>query len=165
MFNLQVAFVILDTDWNPPDGWSNASVCIIVDVIMALEWKYQWVKDGHRTPEHEKSTYTGVVLQESVRIALTYAALNGLEVCTSDIQNSYLQSPSYEKHFIICGPEFGLENVGKKALIIRALYGRKRAGTAYWIHVRSTIDKMGYESCKDDPDVCFSSAMKDDGRD
>ena len=122
------------------------------------------MKDGHRTPEHENLTYAGVVPQESVRIALTYAALNGLEVCTIDIQNSYLQSPSYEKHFIICGPEFGLENVGKKALIIRALYGRKRAGIYYWIHVRSEMYEMVFESCKADPDVLFSSAMKDYGR-
>ena len=89
------------------------------------------MNDGHRTPEHENFTYAGVVAQESVRIALKYADLNGLAVCTSDIQNAYLQSHSYEKHFITYGPEFGLENVGKKALIIRALYGRNLAGTDY----------------------------------
>ena len=104
MFNLQVEFVILDTDWNPPTGWWNASGRIIVDVMMELEWKSQWVKDGHITPEHENSTYSGVVTQESVRIVLTYAALNVLEICASDIQNAYLQIHSYEKHFIICSP-------------------------------------------------------------
>ena len=59
---------------------------------------------------------------ESVRIDLTYAALNGLDVYGCDIKNYYLKNPSYEKHFIICGPEFCLENVGNKSLIIRALY-------------------------------------------
>jgi hypothetical protein len=29
-----------------------------------------------------------------VRIALTYAALNGLEVCAEDIRNAYLQAHS-----------------------------------------------------------------------
>ena len=104
MINLQVAFVILDTDWNPPAGWSNVKGCIIVDVMMALEWNDRCVKDVHRSPDHEDSTYAGVVAQESVSIALTYPALNGLEICTSDIQNAYLQIHSYEKHFIICGP-------------------------------------------------------------
>ena len=42
-----------------------------------------------------------------------------------DIQNAYLQAPSSEKHYIVCGPEFGTENVGRVALIRRALYGGK----------------------------------------
>ena len=93
------------------------------------------MKDGHRNPEPKNPTYAGVVSRESVRISLTDSTPNGLDVCLCDIQNAYLQSPSSEKHFIICGPEFGLGNVGNKALIIRALYGGKRAGTDYWRHV------------------------------
>ena len=83
----------------------------------------RWVKDGHRTPDPLTSGYAGVVSRESVRIALTYAALNGLDVwaADTDIQNAYLQAPTSEKHYVICGPEFGLENVGKVAIIKRAL--------------------------------------------
>ena len=62
------------------------------------------MKYGHRTPEAENWTYDGVFSRESIRIALTYDALNGLDVYTCDIQNDYLKSPSYEKNFIICGP-------------------------------------------------------------
>ena len=95
----------------------------------------------------------------------TLVGLNGLEVCACDIQNAYLQSPSSEKHFIICGPEFGLENKGKRALIIRALYGGKSAGADYWRHVRSAMEEMGFQSCKADPDVWIRSAIKADGTD
>ena len=35
-------------------------------------------------------TYASIVLRESVRIALTLAALNDLEVKTADIENAYL---------------------------------------------------------------------------
>jgi hypothetical protein len=49
--------------------------------------------------------------------ALGYAKLMGLEICGGDIQNAYLQAPSLEKHYVICGPEFGLKNVGCCALI------------------------------------------------
>ena len=63
------------------------------------------------------STYAGVVSRESVRIAFTYAALNGVDICAADIRNAYLQAPSSCKDYIICGPEFGIENVGKVALI------------------------------------------------
>ena len=80
--------------------------------------------------------------------------------CACDIQNAYLQSPSSEKHFIICGPEFGLENVGKKSLIIFSLYVGKCAGAFYWRHVRSTMDEMRFESFKADRDVWFRYAMK-----
>ena len=50
-------------------------------------------------------------------------------------------------------------------MIIRALYGKKRAGTDYWRHVQYAMDEMGFEYCKADPAVWFSSTMKDDGRD
>lgn len=165
MSNLRVAFDILDRGVNPPPGYTKASGHIIFDVRMTLERKARWVKDGHRTPDPEWSTYAGVVSRESVRIALTYAALNDLDVCACDIQNAYLQSPSSEKHFIICGEEFGIENVGKKALIIRALYGGKSAGADYWRHVRAAMEEMNFTSCTADPDVWFRPASKSDGTD
>ena len=72
--------------------------------------KAWWVLDGHKTPDPIGSTYAGMVSRESVCIAFTYAALNGLDVFTADIQNAYLQVPLSQKHYIICNPEFGLEN-------------------------------------------------------
>ena len=163
MGNLKVAFDILEKDEHLPVGWTKASGHLIFDVRMTLERKARWVKDGHRTPEPENSTFAGVVSRESVRIALTYSALMGLDVCACDIQNAFLQAPSSEKHYIICGPEFGLENVGKRAKIIRALYGGKSAGADYWRHVRRAMDEMGFTSCKADPDIWFRPALKADG--
>jgi hypothetical protein len=56
--------------------------------------KARWVLDCHKLTTSEGSTYAGVVFRESVRIALTYAALNGLEVCAANIRNAYLQAHS-----------------------------------------------------------------------
>ena len=98
---------------------------------MTLERKARWVKDRYKTSEPEWSTFAGVVSRESARIALTYAMLNGLPVCACDIQNAYLQAPSCEKYYVVCGPEFGLENTGKYTIIVRALHGGKSAGTDY----------------------------------
>ena len=75
-------------------------------------------ENGFETLQPDWSIYAGIVSYESICIALTYAALNGLPVCGCDIQNAYLQEPASEKHYIICGPEFGLENQGKCAIII-----------------------------------------------
>ena len=93
----------------------------------------------------------------------TYAALNGLDVCAADIRNAYLQAPSSHKDYIICGPKFGLENVGKVALIHRAVYGGKTAGRDYRQHLRSCMWHLGFKSCPADPDVWMRPALKEDG--
>ena len=41
--------------------------------------------------------FASAVSRESVRIALTLASLNDLDVKTSDIQNAYLTAPCPEK--------------------------------------------------------------------
>ena len=121
------------------------------------------MKDCHRTTNPTTSAYAGVVSREIVRLALTYAALMNLDVMAVDIQNAYLQAPSSEKKYIICGPEFGLENVGKVALIKRALYGRKVAVRDFWHHLRSCMDFLGFISCRGDPDVWRRSTTKQNG--
>ena len=81
----------------------------------------------------------------------------------ADIQNAYPQSPSSEKDYIIYGPEFGLENVGKVALIKRALYGGKVAGRDFWHHLRSCMDFLGFVSCLGDPNVWRRATTKQNG--
>ena len=125
MLNVGIAFEVLEDLQCVPVGWKAVTGHIIFDVKMDFTRKARWVLDGHKTPALNVSTYARVVSRESVRIALTYAALNGVDVVAADIRNAYLQAPSSQKDYIICGPEFGLENVGKKALIRRALYGGK----------------------------------------
>ena len=121
------------------------------------------VKDGHRTPEPEQSTIDRGVQRESVCIASTRAALNDLPMCACVIQNSYLQAPSSEKYNAFCSPEFRLENVGKCAMIVRALCGGKSAGADYWRHVRSIIEKTVVSSCKADPDAWLRPALESNG--
>jgi hypothetical protein len=77
--------------------------------------------------------------------------------------NAYLQAPSSCKDYIICGPEFGVENEGKVALIHRALYGGKSAGRDFRNRLRSSMHHNGSESCPADPDVWMRSAIKSDG--
>ncbi len=101
------------------------------------------------------SSYAGVVSRESIRISLTYSALMELPVIGADIQNAYLQAPSSEKHFIICGPEFRIENEGRVALIRRALYGGKVAGRDFWHHLCDCMHRLGFTSSCADPDVWF----------
>ena len=163
MKNVAVAFEILDDKTRIPIGWTKSSGHLVFDVKMDFTRKARWVKDGHRTPDPDQPTYAGVVSRESVRIALTYAALNEIDVTTCDIKNAYLQAPSSEKHYIVCGLEFGIENVGKTALIRRALYGGKASGSDYWKHLRTCMEHLNFISCKADGEIWMRPAVKDSG--
>jgi hypothetical protein len=93
MHNVGVAIVVLEDGKSVPQGWTKARGHIIWDLKMDFTRKARWVLGGHKLPTPEGSTYAGVVSRESVRIALTYAALNGLEVCASDIRKCLPASP------------------------------------------------------------------------
>ena len=116
----------------------------------------------HKTADPEGSNYAGVVSRESVRIAFTYAALNDLDIWACNIQNAYIQAPKSEKHYIVCGPEFG-DHVGKRALIRRDLYGGKCAKQDFWVHLRSCMQFLGFTTCKADADVWMREKKKNDG--
>ena len=164
MTNVGVAFEVLPEGSGAPPGWRKVTGHLIFDVKMDFTRKARWVLDGHKTPDPIGiSTYAGVVSRESVRIAFTYAALNGLEVFAADIQNAYIQAPSSQKDFVVCGVEFGIENVGRVALIHRALYGGKSAGRDFRNHLRSCMHHLEFISCPADPDVWMRQAKKADG--
>ena len=118
-----------------------------------------------KNPNPIGSTYDGVVSKESVHIAFTYAALNVIEVCASDIRNTYLQTPSSQKYYIICGPEFGIENVGKYALVGRALYGGKSVGKDWRNHLRSCMSHLDFALCPANPNVWIRPAKHSNGTD
>ncbi len=81
----------------------------------------------------------------------------------ADIRNAYLHAPSSEKHFIICGPEFGIENEGRAALIHRALYGGKVAGHHFWHHLQDCMGQLGFTSSRADPDVWHRLSKRSTG--
>jgi hypothetical protein len=112
MGNVCVAFEILGPNDKPPIGWYKASGDIVFDVKMDFTCKARWVNDRHKTLDSTTPSFAGIVSRESICVTLTYAALLGFPVIGADIQNAYLQAPSSEKHYIICGPEFGIENEG-----------------------------------------------------
>jgi hypothetical protein len=80
---------------------------VIFDVNMDFTRKARFVASGHKTELPSSITYASVVSRESVRIAFLMAELNDLNVMAADIQGAYLNAPSREKVYTICGPEFG----------------------------------------------------------
>jgi hypothetical protein len=98
-----------------------------------------------------------------VRIALTLAALNDLDVKMADIENAYLAAPITEKVWTVLGPEFG-DDSGKRALIVIALYGLKSAGPAFRNHLAECMKHLGWHPCRADRDLWMKAeTCPDDG--
>jgi hypothetical protein len=135
MNNVRIAFKILNGEESPPPTYQEIRCHMIFDVKMEdFRCKARFVAGGHKTDNPHAMTYASVVSRESVIIALTLASLNDLDVKMADIENAYLPAPITEKVWTVLGPEFG-DDAGKRALIVRALYGLKSAGAALRNHL------------------------------
>jgi hypothetical protein len=100
MFNIGIAFEVLEDGASAPKGWNKAIGHIIWNVKMDFTRKARWTLDGHKQADPE--------------------------VCAADIRNAYLQAPSSNKDYIICGPELRIEREGKVALIQGIVWRKKR---------------------------------------
>ncbi len=161
--NVCIAFEILGPGMKVPPEWHKSSGHLVFDVKMDFTRKAHWVKDGHKTLDSATSSFAGVVSPDSIRIALMHAALLGLPVLGADIQYAYLQAPSLEKHFIICGPEFGVKNEGFVALIHHAFYGGKVTGQDIWHHLHDCMSQLGFTFSHVDPDVWLRLSKQSTG--
>jgi hypothetical protein len=163
MKNVRVAFKVLDNDKNVPVGYLQIPCRLLFDVKLDFTRKTRLVAGGHVTDPPSIITYASVVSRESVRIALLIAALNDLDVMGADISNAYLTAPTTERVWTVLGAEWGAD-AGRRAIIVRALYGLKSSGAAYRNHLASYLrEELKFESCLADPDVWLRLAAKEDG--
>ena len=96
MSAVKVAFKIHDENERLPIGSQYIKCHMVFSIKMEdFTQKACLVAGGHMV--EACLTYVSVVSRESVRIALTLAALNDLEVKTSDTWNAYLIAPCSEK--------------------------------------------------------------------
>ena len=152
MKNVGIAFEF-PADGEVPSGYKHIPCHMVFDIKSDLRRKARLVAGGHKTDPPKESTYSSVVSRDSVRIAFTIAALNGLDVLVGDVQNAYLNAPTKEKTYTTAGLEFGPDKVGQPALIVRALYGLKSSAARWRDHIAATLRDMGFKMCQADPDV------------
>ena len=163
MTEVGIDFEVLRYRKVAPIVWKKVTGHLVWDVNIILTHKLWWVLDGHKTPDPIGSNYAGFVSRGSAHISFTYATLNRLNVLASDIRYSYLQAPSSFKDYIICGDEFGIENVGNIALIHRELYGGKTAGRYFSNHLHSCMIYLNSISFPADPDIWMRYSKRRDG--
>ena len=162
MDNVKVAFKILEEDEKIPPGYYKIPCRMIFDIKMDYTRKARLVAGGHVTDPPATITYSSVVSRESVRIILLYAIVNDLNILTADVGNAYLNAKTTEKYYVIAGAEFGPDE-GKRALIVRALYGLKSSGAAWHAHFSETLTALKFEPCRADFDVWKRPAIKKNG--
>ena len=104
IYNVSIAFEILDYKVRASAGWIKTSGHLIWDLKIDFTRKARWVKDGHCI-SHPKG------------LNLMYFLLNNLKVTATVVCNAYLQAPSSRKYFIVCNDDFGIKNKGNGAII------------------------------------------------
>jgi hypothetical protein len=131
MKGVHITFNILPDGQSAPIGYQKIPCHRIFDVKMEdFQQKARLVAGGHWIKAPATITYASVVSRETMRLALTIASLNDLEVNVGDVLNAYIPAPVKEKVWTILGPKFGHDS-GRSAIIVHALYGLKSAGAAF----------------------------------
>ena len=133
MKNIRPDFEVWEKDISElPPGYQKITCHMIFVVKMGENFriKARFLAYGYKTKTTAVITYSPVVSRESVRIALTIAALNYLDVLACDIQNAYLTADCRVQLWVLAGPNFGSE-AGNKILVRKALYILKRSGIVF----------------------------------
>ena len=165
MKNVRLAFEVFEGGTDQlPGGYQEIKCHMIFNVKIGENFCRiaQLVVGGHTTETPATLTYSSVVSRDSVRIALTMVALNGLTVMACDIQNAYLTADCSEKIWTRAGPEFGSE-AGTIMLIRKALYGLRSSGAAFCAHLAETLYDIVFVPTRAAPNVWRRPAIKEDG--
>ena len=96
--------------------------------------------------------------RDSVRITLTLAALNSLDLQTADVHNAYLSAKPKERVYFYAVSEFGKDE-GKLGIVVRALYGITGAGNAWSAEIHQCMRNLGFTPCVADGDVWVREAV------
>ena len=75
--------------------------------------------------------------------------------------NYYINAPIKEKVWTNLGPEYG-NDTGKRAIIVRALYGLKSAGADFCSHLGYCMQGLGYEPCLAEPYLWTKAEVRPD---
>ena len=158
-----VAFKTLNKGDESPPGYQYMQCHMIFEIKLdGFRRKARLVGAGCMVKDTPAVvTYASVVSHDTLLIALTITALNDLEVKASDVMNTFLTAPCVDKIWTTLGSEFG-DDAGKKAIIVRALYGFKSAGARFGNHIADCMRLLGYEPCRADPDLWFKAQVYPD---
>ena len=104
MENSKIVFDILPDRQSAPRGYTRIHFDMIFDIKIEYFRRKARLVAGRNMIETPKfQTYSSVVSRETVRIDLTIAALNDLELKAGYIMNAYFTAPITEKVWTVLG--------------------------------------------------------------
>src|SRR6476646_12196668 len=142
-------FRVLEEGEYIPKGYKRIPYHCIYDVKFDGRRKCRLVAGGHMTDPATEEVYSGVVSMETVRTCFVVAQMNDLEVCAGDVGNAFLNSRTKENVYFIAGPE--LE--GKRLVAYKVIYGLKSSSARFHEHFSVSLQKLGFNPSKADPDL------------
>jgi hypothetical protein len=96
-----------------------------------------------------------------VIIYITLVALNDVDVDMTVIENAYLMAPLIERVWTALGSEFVYDS-GKRAQVVRVLYGLKSARTVSINHLAECMKHLGWNPCCTDRDLWMKANTRPD---
>jgi len=73
--------------------------------------------------------------------------------------NAYVQAPVTEKVWMTLGNKWGPEMTGKKAIIVRPIYGLNLSSAEFCAHLAGSMVYLGYSPCKADHDLWLKAKI------
>ena len=134
---------------------------MILDIKMGENFcrKAHFVAGGHMTETPTILTYASIVSRYSVSIALNIADINGIDILSCKIQNTYLTAECREKIWTQADPEFG-SDAGTIMIVRMTLYGPKSSIAAFCAHLAETLNEIGFLSTKGEPGGWYQTTVK-----
>ena len=88
---------MLENDTITPAGCQKVTYHLLIDMKVYFTRNNRLVLDRYKDLDTIGSTYASIVSRDSVIIAFTYASINVLYMCVTDIRNTYIQAPLSKK--------------------------------------------------------------------
>ena len=79
--------------------------------------------------------------------------MNKLHLWAADVGNAFLNGITRDKLYIIAGPEFGKELVGKTLILYKSIYGARASCARFHEHLSAKLLELGFKPSKADPDL------------
>jgi hypothetical protein len=146
-----------------PEGYQETYTRMIFEAKQDLRHKGRYIIGGDKVEIYDIQCYSSNMKGISARLLMLIADANGYDVRTGDIKNAYLNAFTQEKVWIKCGPEFSrviidgkvVNMTGRKALVVKALYGLKSSGRQWHKLLSDVLRARGWVSSRFDADVWY----------
>jgi hypothetical protein len=110
-----------------------------------------------------EETFAPVGRTTSLRLLLTMAATNDLEVRQADVEGAYLNG-KLDVELYMKYPEGMTPKKGCDALrLIGSLYGLKQSGRTWWIELGKGLEALGFKRTESDWGLYYRTKSKDRG--